>query len=83
MVWQQHDIEDRKQAEEKLRRDEIELRQITDMPYLKHIVVMEPRMEPVFTRIGLFTKYTGIKAGRPQLRTAFTLKRYIRTTWNG
>ena len=35
------DIEDRKQAEEKLRRDEIELRQITDaIPH--NIVVMEP-----------------------------------------
>jgi len=53
------DIEDRKQAEEKLRRDEIELRQITDaIPH--NIVVMEPDGTRLYANRA-FLEYTGIK----------------------
>src|SRR5258708_6120448 len=53
------DIEDRKQAEEKLRRDEIELRQITDaIPH--NIVVMEPDGTRLYANRA-FHEYTGIK----------------------
>jgi len=53
------DIEDRKQAEEKLRRDEIELRQITDaIPH--NIVVMGPDGTRLYAN-RTFHEYTGIK----------------------
>jgi formate hydrogenlyase transcriptional activator len=53
------DIEDRKLAEEKLRRDEIELRQITDaIPH--NIVVMEPDGTRLYANRALL-EYTGIK----------------------
>jgi formate hydrogenlyase transcriptional activator len=53
------DIEDRKLAEEKLRRDEIELRQITDaIPH--NIVVMEPDGTRLYANRA-FHEYTGIK----------------------
>jgi formate hydrogenlyase transcriptional activator len=53
------DIEDRKLAEEKLRRDEIELRQITDaIPH--NIVVMEPDGTRLYAN-RTFHEYTGIK----------------------
>jgi formate hydrogenlyase transcriptional activator len=53
------DIEDRKQAEDKLRRDEIELRQITDaIPH--NIVVMEPDGTRLYAN-RTFHEYTGIK----------------------
>jgi formate hydrogenlyase transcriptional activator len=53
------DIEDRKQAEEKLRRDEIELRQITDaIPH--NIVVMGPDGTRLYAN-RTFHEYTGLK----------------------
>jgi formate hydrogenlyase transcriptional activator len=53
------DIEDRKLAEEKLRQDEIELRQITDViPH--NIVVMEPDGTRLYANRALL-EYTGIK----------------------
>src|SRR5258708_17267199 len=51
------DIEDRQMAEEKLRRDEIELRQITDaIPH--NIVVMEPDGTRLYANRA-FLEYTG------------------------
>jgi formate hydrogenlyase transcriptional activator len=53
------DIEDRKRAEEKLRQDEIELRQITDaIPH--NIVVMGPDGTRLYAN-RTFHEYTGIK----------------------
>jgi formate hydrogenlyase transcriptional activator len=53
------DIEDRKQAEEKLRQDERELRQITDaIPH--NIVVMEPDGTRLYAN-RTFHEYTGMK----------------------
>jgi formate hydrogenlyase transcriptional activator len=53
------DIEDRKLAEEKLRRDEIEFRQITDaIPH--NIVVMEPDGTRLYAN-RTFHEYTGMK----------------------
>jgi formate hydrogenlyase transcriptional activator len=53
------DIEDRKQAEEKLRQDERELRQITDaIPH--NIVVMEPDGTRLYANRA-FHEYTAIK----------------------
>ncbi|HZE68817.1 MAG TPA: sigma 54-interacting transcriptional regulator, partial [Pyrinomonadaceae bacterium] len=53
------DIEDRKLAEEKLRQDERELRQITDaIPH--NIVVMEPDGTRLYAN-RVFLEYTGIK----------------------
>ncbi len=63
------DIEDRKQAEEKLRRDECELRQITDaIP--QTIIVQDPDGIPIYANKALLD-YAGLTiedVGRPDFR---------------
>jgi len=68
------DIEDRKRAEEKLRQDERELRQITDaIPH--NIVVIRPDGTRLYANRA-FLKYTGVKADDVQSKGLFAQKLY-------